>query len=335
MTLHVPSPAPRAHAVPADTDAAAWRAARAEGRVLHALPLAAVRADALARDRTGLDDLARSPEMAELVASIRARGQREPIEVWPEGDGFQLVSGWRRLAALRRLHRQTGERRFATVLARVGAAPADDADDDVLAQAALDRYRDMVEENTVRQDLTFSEMANAAIAAAADPAVDGSCAHEMVGLLFGALHKSKRSSIRAFVLLLELLGEELRWPKAVPRNLGVSASRAIRSLDEAAALRAILRDCRSGAAQNRALSSFVQLKRAGGDGRTFRGPEDETKASPRRIEMRIGAARVLLQGGECRIALDRDFTAMPPDRIERAVRAFQAEFGPAPRIHSL
>ena len=51
--------------------------ARAEGRMVLALPLAQVQADYLVRDRVAVED----EEMAALTASIRARGQQAPIEV--------------------------------------------------------------------------------------------------------------------------------------------------------------------------------------------------------------------------------------------------------------
>ena len=83
------------------------------------LPLDAIAPDHLTRDRLPAEDA----EMAALRASIRAHGQRTPIEVTPlEGAGalpYGLISGWRRLQALKALHAETGEARFATVQALV------------------------------------------------------------------------------------------------------------------------------------------------------------------------------------------------------------------------
>jgi hypothetical protein len=109
--------------------------AQHERRVLVDLPLASVLTDDLPRDRIDLESVAGSDEMEELKTSIRARGQREPIEVYAAGKGtYQLKKGWRRLTAPRQLFAETGDDRFAVVTARVAAGAAD----------RLDLYIDMV-----------------------------------------------------------------------------------------------------------------------------------------------------------------------------------------------
>lgn len=72
-------------------DAEAFRTAQDEGRVLMSLELSQIATDDLPRDRMDLEAVAASDEMEELKASIRERGQKEPIEVYPGPDGsFQL-----------------------------------------------------------------------------------------------------------------------------------------------------------------------------------------------------------------------------------------------------
>jgi hypothetical protein len=90
------------------------QAARAEGRLVQRLPLGAIEADHLVRDR-----IADNPEeRLALQASIRARGQQTPVEVVDLGHGrYGLISGWRRLQALTALRTETGDERFATVQA--------------------------------------------------------------------------------------------------------------------------------------------------------------------------------------------------------------------------
>src|SRR5690606_40743632 len=67
--------------------------------------------DHLARDRIPVED----EEMAALKESIRVHGQRTPIEVAPLGNAghdtlpYGLISGWRRLAALKRSEEHTSE----------------------------------------------------------------------------------------------------------------------------------------------------------------------------------------------------------------------------------
>ncbi|SFJ83032.1 ParB/RepB/Spo0J family partition protein [Jannaschia pohangensis] len=300
-------------------DAKAFRAAEAEGRILVTIPLDAIRTDALPRDRLELEAVAASDEMEELKTSIRARGQREPIEVWRDDDCYQLKKGWRRLTALRQLLTETGDTQFATVTARI-----EGGEDDRLA-----RYVDMVEENVVREDLTFAEMAQVALAAAEDGEVDEIDPDAMVGRLYGSLHKTKRSYIRAFVYLLSVLGDDLRWPKAVGRNLGVEVSRTIRSQAEVAALRDALAGCRDAEAQNRALMGFVQTaKKGAGDTAKERAPRPK-------LEFHIGATKITARNGECRIVSETDFAEVPRERLEQAIKAFEAELRGRPRIRQL
>ena len=68
------------------------------------IPTALIDADALPRDRTLLDPHAQD----ELQGSIRAHGLRMPIEVYATGDRYALLSGYRRLTAIRALHDLTG-----------------------------------------------------------------------------------------------------------------------------------------------------------------------------------------------------------------------------------
>ena len=212
------------------------------------LSLSEISTTDLPRDRLDLEDVAASDEMEELKASIRERGQKEPIEVYRDDDGaYQLKKGWRRFTALSQLLEETGDERFGEIIARVEST----------AEDRLGRYIDMVEENTVREDLTFAEMAQVAITAAQDEAIDEIDPDAMVMRLYGSLHKMKRSYIRSFVFLLSVLGESLQWPKAVPRNLGVDVARSLKTGQAADDLRAKLEACGSPEDQTKALQSFV------------------------------------------------------------------------------
>ena len=89
------------------------------------IPLAAIEAEALPRDRTAVEPEA----LAELQASILASGLRQPIEVFaaaPEpgdpGPRYGLISGYRRLAAFRALAPGAGDR-FARIPAFVRPPP--------------------------------------------------------------------------------------------------------------------------------------------------------------------------------------------------------------------
>lgn len=286
-------------------EAGEFRAARAEGRVLVSLPLDRIATDALPRDRLDLAGVAASDEMDELKASIRARGQREPVEVFAAADGlYQLKAGWRRLTALRQLLAETGDPRFGTVIARVTPVGED--------RAAL--YIDMVEENIIRQDLSFAEMAQIAIRLADDPQAGIGSVDAAVARLFRALHKVKRAYIRAFTGLLLAADGALPCAREIPRDLGVAAARRLQATGAhgAAALRAALAGATTAEDQAAALRAFVA------------GPVPAAPPPARPEVFAVDASQVTARRGEIRIAAAIDFAALDRPALERAVRAFHA-----------
>ena len=290
-------------------DAKEYREARDEGRVLISLPVDAVRTDDLPRDRLDLSAVALSDEMDELKTSIRDRGQREPIEVYRDEKGaFQLKSGWRRLNALRQLAEEAGDGAFSTVTARVAESGED----------RLTQYLDMVEENIIREDLSFAEMAQLAITAAADPAFEATDAEAMIGRLYKSVHKVKRSYIRSFVLLLNTLGDALKWPRAIPRNLGVEAARNIKSNPQVAdRMRDAVAFASDAEDQNRILQDFVAGSVGKRDVKAARKPKEK-------FEFHIDGLKITARRGECRIVGDADYTEVPKARLEKAILAFKA-----------
>jgi ParB/RepB/Spo0J family partition protein len=192
------------------------RAARAGGRLVQALPLDAVDAAYLVRDRLDHD-----PEALEaLLASIRARGQQTPIEaVELEPGRFGLISGWRRLSALKRLHVETGEDRFARVQALLRRP-----------ETAEDAYLAMVEENEIRAGLSYYERARI-VARAAELHV---FPDEQAALrrLFASASRARRSKIGSFLPLYHALDARLRFPAAIPERLGLKLSKALTGTPE-------------------------------------------------------------------------------------------------------
>ena len=149
-----------------------------------------------ARPRAGLDDR----EMEELASSIREVGLSNPIRVEAQPDGrYELVQGFRRLQAYRALLAETDD------AARFGTIPAV-----IIAQGdTLERlYRQMVDENMVRKDISFAEMAQMAIHYAMDPGTTETDPDKVVAQLFGSASYSKRSYIRRFIRVIEALGEQ-------------------------------------------------------------------------------------------------------------------------------
>ena len=197
--------------------ATALEAARDGGRLVLDLPLDAIAPDHLARDRIPADD----PEMAALRESLRAHGQRTPIEVTPlveAGDGslpYGLISGWRRLAALKALSAETADPRFATVQALVRRP-----------DTAQDAYTAMVEENEIRTGISQYERARvAALAAARGVFEDEEAA---LRALFATASRPKRSRIRSFLELYHGLDGALRFPAHIPERLGLALVERLR-----------------------------------------------------------------------------------------------------------
>lgn len=190
---------------------AALQAARDEGRLIEALPLAAVAAGHLVRDRVQLDE----DEMGALMASLRARGQQTPVEVVRlDGGRYGLISGWRRLTALRRLHEETGDEKFATIRALI-----------VAPESAEVAYVAMVEENEIRANLSHYERARIAHRAVAEGVFDSPRA-ALQGL-YGSVTRSKRSKIGSFMGLVEALDDVLRYPWAISEKLGLALVKAL------------------------------------------------------------------------------------------------------------
>ena len=209
-----------------DELASEMRAAREDGRMVLELPLTQIEAGHLTRDRMSV-----APEdMAALKASISARGQQHPVEVVAlKGDRYGLISGARRLSALRALYKETGDKRFAVVRALL--RPYD---------AAPEAYLAMVEENEIRADLSFYERGRLAHEAARIGVFAD--AQAAVKALFVHVSASKRSKILNFVALHQALGAGLRFPEAIPEHLGLAlAKRATEDLGFAPDLIARLR----------------------------------------------------------------------------------------------
>ena len=300
-------------------DAKTYRSAQADGLVLSRVSLSEVHTDDLPRDRMELEAVAAADEMEELKSSIRARGQKEPVELYEGADGrLQIKKGWRRFTALSQLFAETQDDAFATIIARVEHSE----------ERRLSRYIDMVEENVVREDLTFAEMAQVAITAADDLGVDERDPQALVGVLYAALHKVKKSYIRSFVSLLMYLGGDLQWPKSVPRNVGVDAARRLKAEEGAATdLKQRLRAAATPDAQNEVLRSFVAAPSA--------APKKPVKAPKQKFEFHVGDTKITARQGECRIVSGVDYASVPKRQLEQAIKAFEeilrSEAGPRVR----
>ena len=201
----------------AENDALAHEHVRLKklGLITDLISLTLIDATKLTRDRSQGDD----PELGELIVSVRDIGLSNPIRVEAQANGrYELVQGYRRLAAYRILLADTGAAdRYGKIPATI-MAPGD----------TIERlYRQMVDENLVRKDISFAEMAQMAIHYAAEPQVAEADPTTVVPTLFGSASYAKRSHIRSFVRLIAALGPDLLFAPEMPRNLGLALASRI------------------------------------------------------------------------------------------------------------
>jgi ParB family transcriptional regulator, chromosome partitioning protein len=303
----------------AENDALAQEHVRMKklGLIADLVPLDRIETRKLVRDRSKGDDM----ELAELITSIREVGLSNPIRLELRDDGqYELIQGYRRLAAYRALLDETGDSEAW------GAIPAG-----ILprGEGIETLYRRMVDENLVRKDISFAEMAQLALTYARDPETAESDPERVVAKLFQSAGYQKRSYIRGFIRLMDRLGEDLRFAAHVPRALGLALSTLIEERPEVVGLiREGLRDF-----DNRSVADELNvLRRAAGlgaekdDGIRGKMPEKAPLARPGKakttfqVTSRLGAAKCMAANGRLEIRLDRDFSALDRRRLEQALR---------------
>ncbi len=183
------------------------QAAKAGGLLAQEIAISDIDIDYVSRDRVVQDTEA----MEELKSSIKANGLRTPIEVVQTADGYGLISGWRRLAALQDLS-------VETVKAFVREA-----------QESAEIYLNMVEENEIRADLSHYERGRIAVVAVGQ-GVYADVA-EAVNHLFASASKAKRSKVRSFAVIHEALGDLLQFPTELTEKAGLKLAKALREGD--------------------------------------------------------------------------------------------------------
>ena len=182
--------------------------ARQEGRWIEAISIDAIKSDYLVRDRVDTD----TDEMTALKDSLRANGQQTAIEVVPHGpETFGLISGWRRLTALRELYLEGGTGSILAIIRHPDDAAAS--------------YLAMVEENEIRTGLSFYERGRI-VACATD---EGAYASDKDALaaLFHAAPRAKRSKIGSFVRIVRALDDVLQFPTALSERSGLALAQAL------------------------------------------------------------------------------------------------------------
>jgi ParB family chromosome partitioning protein len=185
------------------------------------IPTTAIAETALARDRAATDPVA----AAELRDSIRAHGLRMPIEVFAladpiDGRPYGLISGFRRLAAVRELA-DWGLPGHDTIAAFV-RQPAS-------ITAAMTA---MVEENAIRAEVSPWEQALLAVTARDRGLFD--TVEAAIDALYATLSRDKRYRLRAIAHLAEELDGALTAPETYRQQrllrLAAAASRGYADL---------------------------------------------------------------------------------------------------------
>lgn len=192
-------------------DAERLRAAEEQGLLIAELPTDQIIDDTMVRDRSILD----ADQMTELKLSLRTTGQRLPIEVFPtEGGKYALISGYRRLMATRDLA-EMNPGQFATIKAIV--RPATDS---------AEAFAAMVEENEIRADLSPYERGRIAVIAAQQGAFETTEA--AINRLFKSASAAKRSKVKSFAEVFEMLGDMLQFPESLTERRGLRLASALR-----------------------------------------------------------------------------------------------------------
>ncbi|KEJ87848.1 ParB/RepB/Spo0J family partition protein [Sulfitobacter donghicola] len=251
MNMNAVDPAMRAKLAELDK----YRAIEAQGLVARLIPIDAVDASVLTRDRMDLNP----EDFAELKAAILANGLRMPVEVCElepvEGQPrYGLISGYRRFRAVSELRGQPGQGAgVIEALVRPAASSA----------ASMEA---MVEENEIRSDLTHFERGRIAVLAAQNGVY--SSVEEATAKLFAFASKAKRSKIRSFAMVFERLGDVLSFPLALKEKQGLAIAAGLRdgagdALREGLAAAAPADAVEEWAVVDRVLSGFVAKPQSG------------------------------------------------------------------------
>ncbi|OYU17783.1 MAG: replication protein [Rhodobacteraceae bacterium PARR1] len=283
------------------------------GLVTDMVPIDAVVATKLVRDRAPGGDA----ELEELKASILAVGLSNPIRVEPAADGsYELVQGWRRLSAYRALYAETGDEAFARIPAGLMAK----------GESLDGLYRRMVDENMVRKDISFAEMAQLARSYASDEATECRDLDEAVNRLFATANPQKRSYIRRFAFLLSTVGESLRHAEAVPRALGLAvANRLEGEPGSAGRLVAALKKADGVDATLDALRRFADSpSESVSADRPSRGRPAKRGKTTLRLPLNGEEVRCTAIPGKVELRAERDFSTVDQARLEAAIEAFFA-----------
>lgn len=301
----------------AENDALAHEHVRLQkaGLIIQQIPLDAVVTTKLTRDRAAETDL----DIVELATSIKDIGLSNPIRVEAgEGGTYELIQGFRRLQAYHALLAETGDAdAWGTIPALIVSGDLE----------LPDLYRRMVDENLVRKDISFAEMAVLAIEYANDPQIKQNDPNKAVADLFTSVSYQKRSYVRAFIKLMVPLHGVLKYAHEIPRALGLALVERIEA--DSGVARAIKADLsgwedRSSEEELTVLRSYVAAQGEVAKPVKGRGVE---KAAPTKAKTSFevrrpeGKVKCIAGSGRLEIKIARDFSTIDRRKLEEAVQA--------------
>jgi ParB family chromosome partitioning protein len=302
----------KAQAIRAENDALAQEHVRLKrlGLLVDLVPLDAVKTTKLARDRTN----DRDDELDELKVSIQAIGLSNPIRVEVTDDGYELIQGYRRLCAYRELLKETGDEKFAAIPAALMASGE-----------ALERlYRRMVDENLVRRDISFAEMAILAQRYAEDQRTEAASVSEAIAHLYPSAGRQKRNYIGHFASLMTYLEGHLSFPESIPRALGLDVEKRLSEKSERIGwLRALLieRQPKTPREEVLVLRDYVASLSSPGK-KAKRGKSRAGAKTTLRYNGPGGLVRCLASDGRIELRAERDFSILDRRQIEAGLDAF-------------
>ena len=283
---------------------------RQMGLVNDLLPIDGIKTSKLARDRKA----ERDPEIDDLKKSILAIGLSNPIRVEADEGGIELIQGFRRLTAFRELYQETKDERFARIPAAVLAA----------GETLEGLYRRMVDENLVRRDVSFAEMAQLAMKYASDPATEASDIDGAITHLYPSVARQKRNYIGHFATLMGYLGTHLSYPEAIPRALGLELEKRLSAKKERIGwLQALLieRQAQSAVEEVKVLRDYL-ASLAAPDKKAQRGSSRAGAKTTIRYDGPGGLVRCKAADGRIELQAERDFSILDRRQIEAALDAF-------------
>ncbi|MCT4610333.1 MAG: ParB N-terminal domain-containing protein [Pelagimonas sp.] len=279
------------------------------GQIVMKIPLDQVLTSKLTRDRS----VKRDEDLDELKISIRDLGLSNPIKVEEVSGGFQLIQGWRRLSAFRELLEETNDQIWAEIPASVQAK----------GDALEKLYQKMVDENLIRKNLSFGEMATLAVKYSEDVNTPKCTPQEAADKIYASAARQKRSYIRHFTTLYAEIGQHMKHFDAVPRKLGLDLVKACgEDAGLSARILAEFKDLptRSVDAELAVLTNALRAVPAGT--KPKKASSRSTAKTVLKLQAGDGVAKCTASNGRLELQLDRDFSALSRDQLEEAFRAF-------------